>query len=357
MKARKILLILVVFSIGMVLASCGSKSKAEPEANVNEKNEASQSKVKLVKVLSLAEQEVAREIDYSANLVANEEVYLAPSTPGRIMKINVEVGSKVRAGQLLVQMDPTQLNTSELQLMSLEKDLQRFDTLIQYGGVSRQQYDQMKTQVDITRANVNLLKTNINLSAPFSGTITAKYFENGELYSGAPNTQVGKAAIVILQQTNPIKAIISISEKYYPIVKNNMKVNLISDIYSNKVFEGKINLIYPTINTATKTFNVEIIVPNNEELLRPGMYAKINMELGKESAMVVPSAAVLQQLGTNKRYVFIYEDGIAKKVFVKLGKRFDDKVEIISDEIKLNDKLIIAGHTSLDNGAKVKISE
>jgi len=233
----------------------------------------------------------------------------------------------------------------------------RFDTLIQYGGISKQQYDQMKTQVEVTRLNVDLLKTNTNLSAPFSGVITAKYFENGELFSGAPNTQAGKAAVVVLQQINPIKAVISVSEKYYPVVKKGMKVIVKSDIYPNKEFEGKISLIHPTINSATKTFNVEIMVTNNEELLRPGMYARVNLEFAKESAMVVPSSAVLQQMGTNNRYVFVYDNGKAKRIEVQMGKRFDDKVEIESELIQEGAVLIISGHAGLVDGAKVKIVE
>jgi RND family efflux transporter MFP subunit len=352
MKTKSLLIAILVMSAAIVAVSCGGKTKAKTE------NEgASDEKAKSVKVVTLAEEEVAREIDYPANLVAYEEVYLAPSTPGRIIRVIPEIGDRGGRGQLVVQMDPTQLNNSVLQLASLEKDMARFDTLIQYGGVSKQQYDQIKTQYDVTKANVDLLKTNVNLTAPFSGVVTAKYFENGELYSGAPNTQVGKAAIIVIQQITPIKAVISVSEKYYPVVKKGMKVNVKSDIYPTNIFEGKISLVHPTINTATKTFNVEIEVANREQLLRPGMYASVNMEFAKEKALVVPAVAVLQQRGTDNRYVFIYENGVARRVNVIIGKRFDDKIEIISDQIKLGDQLITAGHNNLVDGAKVEISK
>jgi RND family efflux transporter MFP subunit len=352
MKTKSLLIAILVMSAAFVAVSCGGETKAKSE------NEgAGEEKTKSVKVVTLAEEEVSREIDYPANLVAYEEVYLAPSTPGRIIRVIPEIGDRVGRGQLVVQMDPTQLNNSVLQLASLEKDMARFDTLIQYGGVSKQQYDQIKTQYDVTKANVDLLRTNVNLTAPFSGVVTAKYFENGELYSGAPNTQVGKAAIIVIQQITPIKAVISVSEKYYPVVKKGMKVLVKSDIYPTNVFEGKISLVHPTINTATKTFNVEIEVANREQLLRPGMYASVNMEFAKEKAMVVPAVAVLQQRGTDNRYVFIYENGIARRVNVIVGKRFDDKIEIISDQIKLGDQLITAGHNNLVDGSKVEISK
>jgi len=354
MKGKYLTISVLILLAGMSIVSCGSESKAKTDKD-NSKDETE--KVKNVKVMELSVEELGRDIDYSANLVANEEVYLAPATPGRIIRVYPEVGDRVSTGQLLVQMDPTQLNNAILQLANLEKDMARFDTLIQYGGISKQQYDQMKTQVEVTRLNVDLLKTNTNLSAPFSGVITAKYFENGELYSGAPNTQAGKAAVVVLQQINPIKAVISVSEKYFPVVKTGLQVKVTSDIYPDEEFVGKVSLIHPTINSATKTFNVEILITNNKELLRPGMYSRVNMEFAKESAMVVPSSAVLQQMGTNNRYVFVYENGIAKRVEVQIGKRFDDKIEISSDQIKEGTILIISGHAGLIDGTKVKIVE
>lgn len=349
MKRRNLILFGLIAITLFGVVSCDSKGKDEEDSQ--------NQKVKAVKVVELDKHEVPRQVNYPANLLANEEVYLAPGAPGRIIKVYPEVGDRVYAGQTLVYMDPTQLNTSKLQLQSLEKDMARLDTLIKYGGVSQQQYDQMKTQVDVTKSNIQLLATNTVLTAPFSGVITAKYFEDGELYSGAPNTQVGKAAVVVLQQIDPIKAQISISEKYFPVVKEGAKVNLVTDIYPDTVFSGKISLIHPTINAQSKTFNVEIQVPNKEELLRPGMYSKVNLEFATESAIIVPAIAVLQQMGTNNRYVFVYDDGKAKRINVEIGDRYDDQIEIISNEISLGDKLIISGHSNLLDGAKVKISE
>lgn len=344
--------ILKIFTAVMIVISVFSCN-----SNTEKKVETKTERVRNVKISEISEQTISREIDYPANLIANEEVYLAPATPGRILRINAQIGDRVAAGKLLIEMDPTQLNTTQVQLMNLEKDMQRLDTLIQYGGVSQQQYDQMKTQVAITRENVELLRTNINMKAPFSGTITGKYFENGELYSGAPNTQAAKAAVVVLQQTNLIKAVIAVQEKYYPKIKLGMKVKLYCEIFPDKDFEGTISLIYPTINAQTKTFNVEIKVPNGNENLKPGMYARININLGEEKAIIVPASAVLQQIGTNLRYVMIYDNGVAHKVIVETGKRFEDKVEIFSENIKLGDKLITTGHSSLEEGFIISVVE
>ncbi len=354
MKSKKFNLgAIFLVAIAAMLYSCGGKSDAK---NSEIKNQ-TEGQIKNVKVLKLTKEEIGREIDYPANILPNDEVYLAPSTPGRIMKIHVDVGDRVSAGQLLVEMDPTQLNNAILQLNSLEKDKARFDTLILYEGISKQQYDQFQTQLEVTRANVELLKINTNLSAPFSGVVTARYFEEGELYTGAPNNQAGKPAILVIQQINPVKAVISVSEKYFPDVKIGTPVKLKTDIYPDKVFNGVIKLVYPTINAQTKTFNVEIEVPNNEQLLRPGMYARVNFEFAKENALVVPASAVLQQMGTNIRYVFVNDNGVAKRINVQIGKRFDDKIEIISEQISENTELIVTGQAGLNDGAKINVVE
>ncbi len=348
MKKIPLSLTLITICLSICMFSCKSKK---------DDTEKEKTKVKYVKTIELSEKEISRDIDYPANLMANEEVYLVSGTPGKIMGIYTDVGKKVYRGQVLVSMDATQYNNTKLQLQNLEKDMARMDTLIKYGGISQQQYDQMKTQVEMTKSNLSLLGTNTVLTAPFSGIVTAKYFESGELYSGAPNTPVGKVAILVIQQIKPIKAQISISEKYFPIVKKGMKVNLTTDIYPDTVFNGEISLIHPTINASSKTFNIEIQIANSNEKLRPGMYAKVNLEFAKEKAKIVPATTVLQQMGTNNRYVFVYKDGKAKRVNVTVGKRFDDQIEIISDEISIGDKLLTSGHANLVDGAQVKIVE
>ncbi|HXK81643.1 MAG TPA: efflux RND transporter periplasmic adaptor subunit [Bacteroidales bacterium] len=347
--------IYIIFSLTLILGiglnSCGNKGNAEVDAKKEEK------KVQPVKVINIESQNVTRDLSYTASISAFEELYLAPASPGRIHKIFVEVGDRVSSGQLIAEMDPTQLNQTKLQLLSLEKDFERMDTLLAVGGVSKQQYDQIKTQLDITQSNVEFLEENVYLKSPFNGIVTGKYFENGELYSGAPNTQVGKAAIVTLQQIQPVKAIINVSEKYYPVIKKNMTANIKLDIYPNEIFVGKIHLIHPTISAITRTFPVEIIINNSEEKLRPGMFARVEMELGEENVLILPVSAILQQTGTNNKYVFVHNNGIAKRYEVNTGNRYNDLIEIISDELDENDEIIISGHINLVDGQSVEVVE
>jgi len=282
-------------------------------------------------------------------------VHLVPSTPGRIEQIYVEIGSRVKKGDQLVQMDQTQLQQAIIQLKNLETDYKRLDTLQKVGSITRQQFDQISTQYEIARTNVEFLKENTRLVAPFNGVVSGKYFENGEMYSGAPNTSSGKAAILSIVQISPLKAIVNIPETYYPMVNEGMKTSIICDLYPDQVYEGQIMRKYPTIDVMTHSFQVEIRIDNPGEKLRPGMFARVNLELGEMNALVVPALAVLKMQGSNERYVFVEEQGKAKRISVTLGQRFDDMVEVISAELKIGDRLITTGQSRLVDQVPVEI--
>ena len=213
----------------------------------------------------------------------------------------------------------------------------------------------MKAQYDVSEANVENLERNTNIRAPFSGIISGKYFEAGEMYSGSPTTTTGKAAIVSLVQINPLKAIVNISESFYPSIKKGKSVKISSEIYPEKEITGKIVNIYPTIDAASHTFQVEINIPNAKEDLKPGMYCSVSIDLGEVETVLIPSQAVLKTQGSNERYIFINENGQAKRVRVVMGQRVDDQVEIISDEIKAGDLLVVEGQGRLVNGDKLTV--
>ena len=342
----------ILFSM-ILLAGCSSVTDKTAA-----KNEVSAEKAAVpVKVLTLAKTKIARTIDYTATILPFEEVNMAPSSPGRIDKIYVEVGDKVSKGDRLFLMDRTQLYQLKLQLTSLEKDLNRLDTLLKTGSVKQQTYDQTKTQYDVLKTNVNFMEENTLIKAPFNGIVTGKYFEDGEMYSGAPTTLSGKSAIATVMQVDPLKVNVAISEQYYPLIKKGMNAMITADVYENESFNGKVFLIAPTINSATRSFITEIELPNRENLLKPGMFVRISMDLGEEETFVVPASTVLLQEGTNVRYVFVEDQGAAKRVDVLIGKRFDDKLEIISDNFSEGDKIVSEGQSRLLNNDKIEIVE
>lgn len=339
---------------GLIISACSSKGKnttttSSDQATVTEKAAIP------VKVMTLSKTKISRTIDYTATVLPFEEVNMAPSTPGRIDKIYVEVGDKVNKGDDLFLMDRTQLYQLKLQLSSLEKDLNRIDTLLKSGSAKQQQYDQMKTQYDVTKTNVDFMEENSLLKAPFYGVVTGKYFENGEIYSGAPTTQSGRSAVVTVMQVNPLKVNVNISEQYYPLIKKGMKASITADVYKGEAFTGNVYRIAPTISSSTRSFITELELPNRNDLLKPGMFVRVSMDLGEVETFVVPANTILVQEGTNIRFLFIEKNNVAQRIEVLLGKRFDDQFEIISTGIKEGDRLVTEGQARLINGDKIEI--
>ena len=309
-----------------------------------------------VKTFVLKKQQISRSIEYTANLIAYEEIHYAPAAPGRIEEIAVEVGSRIKKGDVIARMDQTQLLQANEQFQNARANFLRMDTLFKLKSVSEQQYEAVKTQYEVAKASVDFLSRNTILLSPINGIVTAKYFESGEMYSAAPNTPAAKAAIVTLMQIQPIKAKIYVSEKYFPIVKKGMKAMVSVDIFGDKKFPAEIFRIYPTIYPDSRTFPVELVIDNADEILRPGMFARVYIDMGKTDGLLVPVIAVIKQEGTNNRYVFVVtNDNRVKKIAVNIGSRYDDRIEILSDNISEGDNIVVAGHEKLKDGSKITI--
>ena len=351
MKLKVFIKALTILSSVILIAwGCSSRAGETGEGTGSGDNLAES-----VRVMELDYSEISRNITYPATLMAYREVHLASASPGRIDRLHVEAGDRVSQGQLLVEMDRTQLQQAQVQLANVERDYGRLDTLRKVGSIPQQQYDQVRTQYELALSNVEFLKDNTRLVAPFSGVVSGKYFDNGEMFSGAPNTAAGKAAILSIVQISQLKARVNISERFYPLVKTGMPVTITSDIWPEETFSGRVLRIYPTVDPATRSFTIELLVPNQDERLRPGMFARARLDIGQTEAFVVPALAVLKLQGSNERYVFLEENGRARRVVVGMGDRFDDMVEIISDEINAGDNLIIAGQARLLDGVAVSV--
>lgn len=336
-------------SLLVLLSACGANRKQSAKPEAVEKIP--------VKVKTLEKREVERTLDYTANLQADEQVYYAPAATGRIQKIYVEVGDRVKKGQLLVEMDRTQLIQAEVQLENLKTEYLRAVKLKETNSISQQAYDQAVTQYNVTKANVEFLIENTRMIAPFDGIVTGKFFEDGEVYTGAAFGGASKPSVISLEKINPLKAYVNVSEQYFLEIKEGTDVHLKSSLYPDRTFNGKVSIVYPTIDPASRTFTVEVKVPNEKELLRPGMYATLNFAVGQTNTVLAPAIAVLKLQGANNRYVFLNRDGKAKRVEVTIGKRFEDQIEIISPEIHAGDQLVVVGQGRLIDGSELEIIE
>ncbi|MDR1119934.1 MAG: efflux RND transporter periplasmic adaptor subunit [Dysgonamonadaceae bacterium] len=319
-----------------VLISCGDK-----------KQETAQEDTKVKVNTQVAElKEVERISTYTANVQADVINQITPAMPGRIEKIYVEIGQKVSKNQLLVQMESSNLQQQNTQLANLQRDYDRYSELLKVGGIAQQQVDQVKTQIDMLTAAIKNLRENTQLLSPINGVVTARNYDNGNVFAQQP--------ILTVQQLNPLKAIVRVSESNFTDVKTGMPAEIKLDVYGNQIFKGKVALIYPTIDAATHTFGVEVDINNQDMRVRPGMYARVSMNFGIKESIVVPDAAIQKQAGANDKYVFVVENGIAKYRKVELGQRLDENYEVLSG-LNDGDQVVTAGQTRLIDGSPVEI--
>ncbi len=343
---NKMTRILGLAAIAVVFTMCKPQNTEQETVT---KQDAPTVKVELVK-----KSDVMQSVSFAGTLIAGKENHLAPATAARIEKINVEVGDRVATGQVVVVMDNTQLQQAKINYESLANDLKRLDTLVAIGSATKQSYDQLKARYDVAKSNYEFLAENIQLKAPISGIITGKYYNDGEMFGMTPNPATGKAAIVSIMQINPLKTIISVPESYYPYVSVGQETMIVSELYPNDSFPGKVTIRYPIIDNMSKTFKVEIKIQNTGEKLRPGMFVKAVMNFGIKNTVVIPAISLLKQTGTNDRYVFVNNNGKARKVPVEIGEVFDDKIEILKG-LKIGDQLLVAGQNKVEDGVEIQI--
>ena len=303
-----------------------------------------------VSVQQVFKKDVPQEATYTATVQAYVKNNIVPQTAGRITQINVEVGDRVKKGQVLAEIDKVQLQQAQLQLHNAEVELGRLKALYEAGGLSKSDLDAIELQYNVAKTQVQNLIENTTLLSPIDGVITARNYDAGDMYAMS-------APIFTVEQIKPVKLLVAISESYYSKVNKSNHVTLKADALPELTFSGKIERIYPTIDPATRTFTVEVVVPNIYSTLRPGMFARVTIDFGKNSNVVIPDIAVVKQQGSGERFVYVLnEDGTVSYQKVELGRRMGSEYEVLSG---LSDgaTIVTGGQIRLKDGIKVSVNE
>lgn len=335
----------IIYVAAAVMAvSCGNNN-----SKTAEQPQAAEVRLPNVTIMAASYKDVPQSDVYTANVEAYAKNNIAPQSPSRIQKIYVEVGDFVRAGQIVAKMDEVSLNQSKLSMANDSLEYSRIKKLYEQGGVSKSDYDAMELKYNVTRSQYQNLLENTILRSPVSGVITARNYDQGDMYGGSP--------IYVVEQITPVKLYVGISEMDYTRVKKNDTVTLTADALPGKTFTGRIARIYPTIDAATHTFTAEVNVANRDRLLRPGMYARVTVNFGSNHSIVVPDDCVVKQQGSGVRSVFVLQaDNTVKEIVVTLGRHFGTEYEILSG-VAEGDKVVVKGQASLNNGSKVNVQE
>jgi RND family efflux transporter MFP subunit len=300
-----------------------------------------------VKIESVNAEDVEQLSEFTASVQAEVSNRIAPQTPVRIQQLHVEVGDRVSKGQLLATMDDTNLKQSKIQIDNQETEFKRIDELYKVGGVSKSVWDAQKTGLDVAKETYRNLRENNQLMSPIAGIVTARNYDNGDMYSG-------QQPVYVVQQIRPVKLRVNVSEAFYTQVKKGMEVRVRLDVYGEEEFRGRVSLIYPTIDEATRTFPVELRIDNSDERVRPGMFARVTMNFGTLSHIVVPDQAIVKQIGSGDRYIYVYDNGKVSYQKVELGRRMGNRYEVLSG-VESGDQVVVVGQSRLMEGTEVDV--
>jgi len=296
--------------------------------------------------------DIERTLSFSGTVEPWREASLGAQISGRVEKIFVEVGEEITSGRLLVQMSGEQLTQAEAQFRSAEKDWKRMKSLLDKGTITQQAFEKIDASYEAARAGYELVLESTRIKAPFSGTITAKYLEEGEVFTLVPGT-AGSPAILELMQVNPVKVTLQVAERDLPDLRRGMPVRLTTDAYPEREFTGKVNRIDPTIDPRFRMGGVELQIGNPGRLLKPGMFARVTVVLEEhKQVLTLPAECVLTENGEG--FVYLVDDGIARKQLVNTGLSTSGVVEVLSG-VTPDDIVIRVGQRIVTPGEKVKV--
>ena len=348
---RTLITLIVIIAAGAGIYLILQKNKAKNDADtaaVAEKNAAVAVRIDTAENSNMS-------LEYLANgtFMPKQEVTVAAETGGRVVRVMVDEGSRVSAGQTLaiVEGDKLNVNVANAQAAydNAQANLMRFENALSTGGVTQQQVDQARLQFESSKNNLKSAKLNagdVTIKTSVSGIVNSRKIEPGAYVSpGTPAFDIVNVSTLKLR--------VNVDEKNVATLRVGQAVQVRVSVYSDKEFSGKITFIAPK-SDGSLNFPVEIEIannPNNE--LRAGMYGTaVFGAQGSSSVLVVPRTAFVGSISDNK--VFVLKNGKAVESTVVAGRSFGDNIEVLSG-LQAGDQVIISGQINLYNNSPVEV--
>ena len=307
-----------------------------------------------VHTVMVTEEEVSPVLEYSGTVEPWAEVALGSEMPGRIEHLHCDVGDTVQAGFLIAEMGSETLIQVRANFDATEKDWNRIKSLHKSGTVSQQTYDRTQAAFDAAKATYEKTLASTQLRAPFSGIITQKYLEEGEVFTLFPGV-TGSPAIVRLMLLDTVKVVISVSEAEYAKISKGQEALLVLDACPNMEFVGEVSLIAPTLDICSRTADVEVKFSNQDGRIRPGMFGLIKLLLTPRKLLLVNREVLIKQEGTGINFVYRIEDNAAVRQDVIVGGKYGERVHI-RDGLHAGDLVITTGKMKVKTGLQVEVS-
>lgn len=348
-KIVRIILILVV--VCAIAALAYNKVKKDQKQAAERKSMTKGSKGLLVDAYVVRPVPLQNNLEVTGTLLSNESIVIQPETTGRITQINFKEGSYVKKGDLLVELFDgdlkAQLEKSKIQQQLADTTLKRQKQLLAINGISEQNVDNTQNQVASAQADINYYKAEISktdIRAPFDGTVGLRQVSVGAIVT--PST-----VITNLYQNNPLKLQFSVPEKYRDRISLGDKVSFSVSEMHDRSFSGEIYAIDPGVDPVTRTVTMRALVGNNKNILAPGGFAVVHIDLHHiPDALMIPSQALIPT--TQDAQVIVSRNGKAAFVTVQTGERTADQVQIISG-LNAGDTVLTTGIMQAMPGASL----
>ncbi len=324
-------------------------------------------KISNVKVWVTEKRSVRPYLDTIGSLLPNEEVIISSEVDGILKNIRVDEGTPVAKGMVLALVNDTDyrlgaanasaaLKQAEANLANLKIEFKRKEALFKEELVTMQQFDDVSTRLtvagqELDRAKVALSLTREKLgkatiASPIKGIVQEKKVTSGDFIRGG-------MPILTIVQIDPLKLSLTITEKDVGAIKTGQDVIFTVDSFPDREFNGKLSVIYPSLDERTRSLKAEATVTNPSLELKPGFFAKVKVYTGSaRQAVVIPATSILYE-GTRVR-VFLQEGGIARERFLKIGDKYEDMVEVL-EGLTGGESLIVVGQNNLSDGVKINV--
>jgi membrane fusion protein (multidrug efflux system) len=376
-----------IFVIGMLgfwllIGGCDFFS-TEQENSVVEKKVQTISPLPAVKVSAVKRADISVPIYATGSVFPDRESKVAAKISGMVEKVFVDEGDQVAEGELLVQLDQKdlliterqcqaavkvaemQLKEAELRVENLRKEKNRLASLLKKTVVSQQKYDEIETAysmaamgLEVIRAQILSTRENLAMArqklrdtgilAPFSGLIVERFINVGEYVSTMP-----PAPLFLLMNIDAVKTEMGLPEADLSRVALGDPVDITVDAYPHHTFRGTVSNINPTVDPLSRSFTLKVQIPNKEQRLKPGMFARATIypEI-HEHAMVVPLKAVVTS--GDRAHVYVLERDRLKLRKVTIGISDEELIELI-EGVAEGELVAVDGHHGMPDDSKVRV--
>ncbi|MFN3754157.1 efflux RND transporter periplasmic adaptor subunit [Flavobacterium sp.] len=347
MKAKNIVITILVIALGGMIAYRITKNKAEKGNDKNGKKPPIGISGFVVKG-----QDFSNTISLSGSIEANEQIEIRSEVSGIVETISFTEGSNVSKGQVLFKVNDIELRAQLAQAKTREslssENERRAKLLLQKEAISQEEYDIASADFRTAKAQTQLIQAQIgktSVRAPFSGKIG--------LRSISPGTYVTPATLIAkLVNTNPLKITFSIPEKYSTEIDKNSQISFTVPNITDK-FTAKIYALEPAIEATTRTLQIRALTDNSSGKLLPGTFANIELPLKNiKDAIIIPTEAIVPIQDGKK--VFIANNGKAKEVKIETLTRTDKDI-VVTSGLKIGDTVLTSGVMSLKDEADIKV--